>query len=79
MPLVRNLATHGKRGEELERAHDKQMKKMQDDITKTENRMLKGRKKDLTVFQQSLKDMQRQAEELEQVKQAHADRMLADE
>lgn len=52
---------------------------MQDEISKTENKMLRGRKKDLNVFQQSLKDMQRQAEELEQLKKENSDRVLVDE
>ncbi|KAI3648928.1 hypothetical protein MP228_006782 [Amoeboaphelidium protococcarum] len=79
VPLQRNLATHTKRIEENDRQFEKTMKKMQDDISKTENKMLKGRKKDLAVFQQSLKDMQRQAEELEQIREQNNTRVLQEE
>ena len=41
--------------------------------------MLKGRKKDMVAFQQSLQDMQRQAQEMEQIKVAHLDKVLSDE
>ena len=41
--------------------------------------MLKGRKKDMTAFQQSLQEMQRQAHEMEQLKVTHLDKVLLDE
>jgi hypothetical protein len=42
LPLQRNLATHQKRINENERIFDKTMRKMQDEISKTESKMLKG-------------------------------------
>lgn len=38
-----------------------------------------GRKKDLSVFQQSLQDMQRQAQEMERLKMENLEKMLGDE
>lgn len=43
VPLQRNLTTHQKRLDENEKSFEKNMRKMQDEISKTENRMLKGR------------------------------------
>lgn len=41
-PLQRNLVAHGKKTDENEKQFEKSMRKMQDEIAKTENRMLKG-------------------------------------
>lgn len=79
LPLQRNLATHAKRIEENERIYEKTKRKMQDEISKTESKMLKGRKKDLSMFQQSLQDMQRQAGEMERLEQENYEKMLTDE
>lgn len=42
LPLQRNLTSHQKRVDENERIFEKTMRKMQDEISKTESKMLKG-------------------------------------
>ncbi len=42
VPLQRNLATHSKRVEENEKSFEKATRRMQDEISKTESKMLKG-------------------------------------
>jgi hypothetical protein len=79
IPLNRNLSSHVKRVEENEKQFEKNMRKVQEDITKTEGKMLKGRKKDLAQFQQALNDMQKQAAEAEQIRQENSDKVLKDE
>ena len=42
LPLQRNLVSHQKRVDENEKTYEKNIKKIQEDITKTEVKMLKG-------------------------------------
>ena len=42
LPLQRNLIAHQKRVDENEKAYERSVRKIQDEITKTEGKMLKG-------------------------------------
>lgn len=79
IPLQRNMQTHSKRVEEGIKTTEKSTRRMEEEITKTEGKMSKGRKKDLAQFQTELQNMQRQAQELEAIKNEANERMLADE